>query len=202
MRRFRKLRRLRRWRKWSARFLVEIFLQIYAFQLIMNFCVVFLRKLKRYIWGVVGSIFMRHFIHFAEKIEPMAYTYGFEKLKVWLNSIALVKTIYSCTRNFPNEEKFGITSQIRRSSLSVPTNISEGVSRKTPKDQAHFTTIAYSSLTETLNLLIIVKELSLMNEDDSAKCRRQVEEVSFLLNNLRKSQQPSTFSTSLTSSTS
>ncbi|HOY21037.1 MAG TPA: four helix bundle protein [Haliscomenobacter sp.] len=158
--------------------------------MIASFCIIILQILERYIWGIFGSVIIGRFIHFAEKIEPMAYTYGFEKLKVWQNSIALVKTIYCCTRNFPNEEKFGITSQIRRSSLSVPTNISEGVSRKTPKDQAHFTTIAYSSLTETLNLLIIAKELSLMNEDDYARCRKQVEEVSFLLNNLRKSQQP------------
>ena len=118
----------------------------------------------------------------------MAHIYGFERLKVWQQSIALVKMVYQCTRNFPKEERFGLTSQIRRSSLGVPTNIAEGVSRKTQKDQAHFSTIAYGSLTETMNLLIVAKELNFIDSSSYDQCRQLIEETSFLLNNLRKSQ--------------
>ena len=110
----------------------------------------------------------------------MAHIYGFERLKVWQQSIALVKMVYQCTRNFPKEERFGLTSQIRRSSLGVPTNIAEGVSRKTQKDQAHFSTIAYGSLTETMNLLIVAKELNFIDSSSYDQCRQLIEETSFL----------------------
>lgn len=119
----------------------------------------------------------------------MAYIYSFEKLNAWQKAINLVKTIYACTQIFPKDERFGITGQIRRASLSIPTNIAEGVSRKTPKDQAYFSTIAYGSLTETLNLLIIARELGYLSLDHYNHCRTQIEETSRLLTALRKSQQ-------------
>ena len=83
------------------------------------------------------------------------YTYYFEKLEVWKLSKDLVKEVYLITNNFPNEEKFNIVSQIRRAVISIPTNLSEGSSRSTRKDQANFTTISFSSLMEVLNLLIL-----------------------------------------------
>ncbi len=119
----------------------------------------------------------------------MAYIYSFEKLNAWQKAIALVKTIYVCTQTFPKDERFGITGQIRRASISIPTNIAEGVSRKTPRDQAYFSTIAYGSLTETLNLLIIAQELGYLPSDQYNHCRSQIEETSRLLTALRKSQQ-------------
>ena len=119
----------------------------------------------------------------------MAYIYSFEKLNAWQRAIDLVKTIYACTQTFPKDERFGITGQIRRASISIPANIAEGVSRKTPKDQAYFSTIAYGSLTETLNLLIIAWELGYLSLDHYNHCRSQIEETSRLLTALRKSQQ-------------
>ncbi|MFZ4115936.1 MAG: four helix bundle protein [Chthoniobacterales bacterium] len=82
--------------------------------------------------------------------------FTFEKLRVWQDARSWVKSVYTITRLFLNAEKFGMTSQLNRAAISVPKNITEGSSRKSSKDQAHFTQLAYSSLLETLNLLILV----------------------------------------------
>ena len=118
----------------------------------------------------------------------MAYSYSFEKLQVWQKSICLVKGIYEITQLFPKEERYGITDQIRRSVISIPTNIAEGVARKTNKDQAYFSTIAFGSLTELINLLIIARELEYLSVDSYESCRAQIDEVARMLNGLRKSQ--------------
>ena len=73
----------------------------------------------------------------------MPYQFSFEKLNVWKDSKELLKVIYSITKHFPEEEKFGLTSQLRRVSISVSSNLAEGTSRKTNKDKAHFTTMAF-----------------------------------------------------------
>ena len=88
------------------------------------------------------------------------YIFSFEKLDVWQNSRELILTIYKLTVKFPSSEIYGITSQIKRSSAPISTNIAEGTSRNTNKDKAHFLTISYSSVTETLNHLIISKDLN------------------------------------------
>lgn len=118
----------------------------------------------------------------------MSYQFSFEKLNVWKDSKELVKIIYTITNGFPEQEKFGLTSQLRRSSISVPSNLAEGTSRKTNKDKAHFTTISYSSLMEVLNQIIIAKELNFVNEDDYLIVRNYVEKISNKLNSLRNSQ--------------
>lgn len=88
------------------------------------------------------------------------YIFSFEKLDVWQNSRELILTIYKLAVKFPPSEIYAITSQIKRSSASIVTNIAEGTSRNTNKDKAHFLTISYSSVTETLNHLIISKDLN------------------------------------------
>lgn len=118
----------------------------------------------------------------------MSYQFSFEKLNVWIDSKELVKFIYGITNMFPGEEKFGLTSQLRRASISVASNIAEGSSRKTNKDKAYFTTISYSSLMEVLNQIIIAKELSFVNEHDYKEVRKQISKISNKLNALRKSQ--------------
>lgn len=119
------------------------------------------------------------------------HIYGFEKLKVWQLSRKLVVDVYKITNVFPDEEKFGITNQIRRSAISIPANISEGSGRKSSKDQAHFYQIAYSSLLELLNHLIISNDLGYINQDDLDKLKNSISEISFLLNRLQKSKQNS-----------
>lgn len=91
-------------------------------------------------------------------------TYSFEKLEVWKESRILVKLIYQHTKLFPKEEIFGITSQMRRAAISVSSNIAEGAGRKTQKNQAQFYTIAYGSLMELLNQLIISVDLEFLND--------------------------------------
>lgn len=118
----------------------------------------------------------------------MAYTFSFEKLNVWMDSKTLVKRIYLITKAFPADERFGLTSQLRRASVSVASNIAEGTSRKSNKDKARFTTISFSSLMEVLNQIIISKELNFIGENDYQILREDIEKISNRLNALRKSQ--------------
>jgi four helix bundle protein len=115
------------------------------------------------------------------------YTYAFEKLNVWQQARKLTKEIYLITSDFPSEEKFGLVSQMRRAVISVSSNIAEGSSRHTDKDQAHFYSIAYSSLVELLNQLILSFDLELLKEEKYIDLRATVELISNHLNNLRKS---------------
>lgn len=115
------------------------------------------------------------------------HIYSFEKLKVWQESIQLAIKIYKTTDLFPKEEKFGLTSQMRRCSVSVSSNLAEGTSRLTKKDKAHFMTIAYSSAIELLNQAIITKELGIISESSYLDIRKDIESVTNKINALRKS---------------
>ncbi|PKP13016.1 MAG: four helix bundle protein [Bacteroidetes bacterium HGW-Bacteroidetes-3] len=116
------------------------------------------------------------------------HLYSFEKLEVWKESIKLVKTIYVLTNNFPENEKFGLVSQLRRATISISSNLAEGTSRSTNKDKAHFTTMAYSSAMEILNQIIISKELEFIDEKNYLETRDYIYKISNMLNALRKSQ--------------
>ncbi|MCF6347687.1 MAG: four helix bundle protein [Flavobacteriaceae bacterium] len=116
------------------------------------------------------------------------FEYSFEKLEVWKESIRLVKIIYEITDEFPNEEKFGLVSQLRRASISISSNLSEGTSRITNKDKAHFTTMSFSSALEVLNQLIISKELQFVSEEDYLELRKMISKITNMLNSLRKAQ--------------
>ena len=83
------------------------------------------------------------------------YVFSFEKLKVWQEAIDFSVEIYNLTKSFPSDEKFGVTSQLKRASNSISANIAEGTSRITNKDKAHFSTIAFSSTMEVLNHIIL-----------------------------------------------
>jgi len=116
------------------------------------------------------------------------YEFSFEKLEVWKEAVEISKDVYLLTNDFPNDEKFGLISQLRRASNSISANIAEGTSRMTKKDRAHFTVIAYSSTMEVLNHLILSKELGFVNNDEYEKLRARIYKVSNMLNGLRKSQ--------------
>jgi four helix bundle protein len=105
------------------------------------------------------------------------YTYYFEKLEVWNEAREFTKIIYEITSNFPDLEKFGLTSQLRRASVSVCSNIAEGSARTTDKDKAHFTTVSFGSAVEVLNQLIIAKELNYLSEVDYQQCRINIERI-------------------------
>ena len=114
--------------------------------------------------------------------------FSFENLIVWQKAKELVKFVYRATQPFPKEERFGLTSQLRRSSLSVASNLAEGSGRQSGKDKAHFTTIAYGSLMEAVNQSIIAFELGYLTEDHYWEIRERAEEISRMLTSLKDSQ--------------
>lgn len=121
-------------------------------------------------------------------MEYKLKTYSFENLLVWQKSRVLAKEIYKLTSTFPKEELFGITSQMRRCSISIPSNLAEGSSRRTKKDKARFTEIAFGSGLEWLNQLIIALDLNYIEESKYLEIRIKLQEVTFLLDALQKAQ--------------
>ncbi len=119
-------------------------------------------------------------------------TYSFEKLDVWRKAKDFGINIYKATKFFPDEEKFGLTSQLRRASVSITSNIAEGSSRKSSKDQARFYMYAYSSTVEILNQLIFSKDLGFLGNDHYKKLREDLEEITAMLNQLYRSTQRNT----------
>lgn len=111
--------------------------------------------------------------------------FAFEKLEVWILAMDLTVEVYKLTENFPKPEQFSLTDQVRRAIAAVPANISEGNSRQTNKDKAHFLTIAYSSLMETMNHLILASKLNYVNENDLKELRTKIEKVSAQISALR-----------------
>ena len=114
------------------------------------------------------------------------YIFGFERLEVWIKSRFLTKRIYQLTRNFPDSEKFGMIGQLRRAIISVCSNIAEGSSRRSKKDQAHFYNVAFSSLMETLNQLIISNDLDYLDSKTLLELRNDIHTISLMLNNMTK----------------
>lgn len=92
--------------------------------------------------------------------------FSFEKLNVWQKSRKLAVIIYKATKFFPNEERFGLTSQMRRCAVSISSNIAEGTGRHTAKDKARFTEIAYGSVLELLNQSILSNDLEFLSEEE------------------------------------
>lgn len=114
----------------------------------------------------------------------MKHVYSFEKLDVWQESKELAKEVYCITKDMPDSEKFGISNQLRRAAISVSSNIAEGSSRLSNKSKSHFYEIAYSSLMELFNQMVISEELKLLIFPLSM--RNRVYKISNLLNKLHK----------------
>ena len=90
-----------------------------------------------------------------------------KKLYSWTKSFEFVKDIYIVTSKFPVEEKFGLTSQMRRASVSIPVNIAEGAARKSPKEFRQFLYISLGSLSELDTLILLSESLSINKKDKS-----------------------------------
>ena len=116
------------------------------------------------------------------------HIYSFEKLEVWKEARRLVVWIYTITNSFPADEKFGLTTQLRRASVSVVSNLAEGSARRTAKDQAYFSQIAYSSLVEILNQLIIANDLKFVSNEVLAEGRTIIEALTQKVAALRNAQ--------------
>jgi four helix bundle protein len=91
------------------------------------------------------------------------------------------------TKKFPDAERFGLTSQMRRAAVSICSNIAEGSSRISKKDQSHFYTMAFSSTMELLNQLIISKELMFMLKEELEFSRLKIEQITKSLSSLQRS---------------
>jgi four helix bundle protein len=111
----------------------------------------------------------------------------FRDLKVWQKSVELVEVIYLHTKNFPKEELYGLTSQMRRASISIPSNIAEGSSRESTKEFVRFLNIAKGSLMELQTQVIIANRLGMLSENNYKFIIENAEEISRIINGLKKS---------------
>lgn len=106
----------------------------------------------------------------------------FRNIKVWQKAHALTLAVYRRTQTFPSEEKFGLTSQLRRSCASIPANLAEGCARAGDAEFARFTNIALGSASETEYHLLLARDLKYLNESAYAPLFEQVTEVKRMLN--------------------
>ena len=106
---------------------------------------------------------------------------NFDKLLVWQRAHSLVLKIYEVTNSFPKEEIWGLTSQIRRAAVSVPSNIVEGKARGSRKDFKRFLLVARGSLEEVKYQSLLAKELKYMNEEQYEEITVMIEDVGRLL---------------------
>lgn len=116
------------------------------------------------------------------------YRFNFEKLEVWKSSIVFAKNVYGIVNKFPTEERYGLTSQMKRAAISISSNIAEGSAKQSLKDQARFTEIAFGSLLELLNQFILAFELSFITDNELLIIREQIEILSRQINGLKNSQ--------------
>ena len=100
-----------------------------------------------------------------------------EKLDVWAKAIDFVVTIYKTTESFPKEEKFGLTSQVRRAAVSIPANIAEGAARDSPKEFAHFLSNAQGSASELETELLIAHRLGYLQESVYLELRATLDSI-------------------------
>ena len=115
------------------------------------------------------------------------FIYSFEKLNVWQEAKKLVVEVYHLLDDFPMFEKYALCDQIRRAVVSVPSNIAEGSGRKSLKEQIRFLEIAYGSLMETYNQLLIAIDLSYISEESVETFKPHIDGVAKMINGLSNS---------------
>ncbi len=113
--------------------------------------------------------------------------FGFEKLDAWKLAIDYADDVYAATRAFPSSERFGLTSQLRRSAVSIAANIAEGSGRRTDKDFARFIEIAFGSLMESISHIEIARRQNFVAQEDYNRLYQTVERLSRILSGLRNS---------------
>jgi four helix bundle protein len=109
-----------------------------------------------------------------------------KNLLVWKDAIELVETIYNLSNKFPESEKFGLTSQLKRAVVSIPTNIAEGAARNTKKEFIQFLYISSGSLSEVDTLITIASNLNYIKKEEFEVITKKMDKVSALLNGLIK----------------
>lgn len=112
---------------------------------------------------------------------------SFTGLIAWQQAHKLTLAIYAVTKDFPSDEKFGLTSQLRRAAVSVSSNIAEGFRRRTKKDKQRFYEIAQASLTETQNELLISRDIQYLTPETFQKIAEQTVFTGKLITGLTRS---------------
>lgn len=112
---------------------------------------------------------------------------SYRDLEVWQKAIELVKDIYNVTRTFPDEEKFGLTVQIRRASISIASNIAEGHARMSTAEFMRFITIAMGSTAEVETQIILSYELGYISKDTKKKLMSHTDSIGKMLRKLHQS---------------
>jgi four helix bundle protein len=113
--------------------------------------------------------------------------FGFEKLDVWQKAIEFADVVYSTTRSFPADERFGLTNQMRRAAVSISSNIAEGSSRSSRKDFARFIEIATGSLIEVVSQSHVGRNQGFLTPEEFQTIDAASEEQSRMLSGLRRS---------------
>ena len=112
--------------------------------------------------------------------------HNFKELKVWQNARVLTKEIYFLSRQFPQEERFGLTAQMRGCAVSVTSNIAEGSGRGTNKDFSHFLNISIGSSCELETQLIIAFDLEFISSEELNNFTEKIQEIRKMLIGLQK----------------
>ena len=107
-----------------------------------------------------------------------------KRLKLWQKSMDLVVQVYAVTKGFPKEEEFGLKSQLRRAAVSIPSNVAEGLTRRSRKDKLYFLNVSQASLSEVDAQFEISCRLGFLDQDLYDAVERQCSEVQMLLNGL------------------
>jgi len=109
------------------------------------------------------------------------------RLDVWKKSIHFVKKVYTLTADFPPEEKFGLVSQMRRATISIPSNIAEGTARSSKKEFYNFLHIAQGSASEIETQIVISRELELLSKEKTESMLHDLENISKMIIGLQRS---------------
>lgn len=112
--------------------------------------------------------------------------HNYKELKIWQRSVELATLVYSATANFPKQEQYGLTQQMRRAAVSIGTNIAEGAGRKGDKEFSYFLNVAYGSIYELETQLIISVNLGFLSKQDSEKLEVEIGEIQKMIFTLIK----------------
>ena len=113
------------------------------------------------------------------------YEFSYRKLNVYQCSIALVKEIYTLLQTYPQYEQYSICDQMRRAAVSIPSNIAEGTSKNSPKEQFHFLEIAYGSLMELMCQIEISFDLSYISKEQFESLEESVFTIYKMLSSMQ-----------------
>lgn len=123
--------------------------------------------------------------------------FGYRKLIAYQKAKEVVKRTYKLLKKFPADERYAMSDQLRRASVSITSNIAEGVTRYSVKDKAHFIEMAFGSLMEVSSQIEIAEELGYITTEDRMSMDELIREDARLLSGLQNSFKPSTVSTDL-----